>query len=41
MKSSSVLMHIDLMCIDMMALTQRKNFSTCLRDSPLFLNFKL
>ena len=37
MKSSRVLMHIDLMCIDMTALTQRKNFSTCLSDSPLFL----
>ena len=39
MKSSRVLMHIDLMCIDMMALTQRKNFSTCLSDSPLFLQW--
>ena len=37
MKSSKVLMHIDLKCIDITALTQRKNFSTCLRDSPFFL----
>ena len=37
MKSSKVLMHMDLMCIDMTARTQRKNFSTCLSDSPLFL----
>ena len=37
MKSSRVLMHIDLTCMDMTALTQRKNFSTCLSDSPLFL----
>ena len=39
MKSSKVLMHMDLMCMDMMARTQRKNFSTCLRDSPLFLKW--
>ena len=37
MKSSRVLMHMDLRCIDIMACTHRKNFSTCLRDSPLFL----
>ena len=39
MKSSKVLIHIDLMCMDMMARTHRKNFSTCLRDSPLFLKW--
>ena len=37
MKSSRVLMHIDLRCMDIMALTHKKNFSTCLNDSPFFL----
>ena len=40
MKSSRVLMHIDLTCMDMTALTQRKNFSTCRSDSPLFLKVR-
>ena len=37
MKSSRVLMHIDLKCIDIIARTHRKNFSTCRSDSPFFL----
>ena len=40
MKSSRVLMHIDLRWMDMMARTHRKNFSTCLKDSPFFLGTK-
>ena len=37
MKSSSVFMHMERRWIDMTARTQRKNRSTCRRDSPFFL----